>query len=80
MKGTLPRFTAYGTCDDGTSRCLWPEQVFFDGEPLLQVASDPDSGQFAVDSDRNVVLADDPAGHTVEVSTRRQWVVGHLRP
>lgn len=73
-EGDLPSFYAHGECKTGTSRCLWPEQVFFDGEPLAQVASDPASGQFAVDSGRGVVLADDPTGHTVEVTTRTEWI------
>ena len=76
VKGTLPEFSSGGYCKTGTSRCKWPEQVFFDGKPLLQVASEPRSGQFAVDGSRRIVLSDDPAGHTVEVSTRRHWLVG----
>jgi parallel beta-helix repeat protein len=76
IEGPLPTFEAHGRCSAGTSRCLWPEQVFFDGEPLEQVASNPKSGQFTVDSDRNVVLVDDPAGHTVEVTTRTGWIMG----
>jgi Right handed beta helix region len=63
-------------CETGTKRCTWPEQVFFDGKPLEQVASNPTTGQFALDANRRVLLADDPTGHTVEVSTRPQWVVG----
>src|SRR5215207_9462106 len=47
-------------CMPNTSRCLWPEQVFFDGKALAQVASEPQSGQFAVDSGRRVLLEDDP--------------------
>lgn len=72
---SVPTFTAHGTCLAGTTRCLWPEQVFFDARPLLQVASNPTTGQFAVDSSRRVLLADDPRGHTVEVTTRTNWVV-----
>jgi parallel beta-helix repeat protein len=74
---TLPDFPQTEVqCMPGTSRCLWPEQVFFDGRPLEQVASDPGPGQFAVDADRNVLLDDDPRGHLVEVSVRRYWVLG----
>jgi nitrous oxidase accessory protein NosD len=73
---STPAFSAHGECGDGTRRCLWPEQVFFDGEPLAQVASEPQSGQFAVDANRSVVLSDDPNGHTVEVSTRTGWIAG----
>jgi parallel beta-helix repeat protein len=76
VKGTLPKLSASGPCEAGTSRCQWPEQVFFDDKPLEQVASGPESGQFAVDGNRQVVLADNPSGHTVEVTVRRQWVVG----
>jgi hypothetical protein len=78
VRGGLPNLSAGKgvRCNPGTDRCLWPEQVFFDGRPLEQVASDPHRGQFAVDTHRNVVLADDPAGHTVEVSVRGQWIVG----
>ena len=73
---TLPSFSASGQCVTGTSRCVWPEQVFFDGKPLTQVASEPESWQFAVDSSRNILLADDPSEHTVEVTTRTEWVEG----
>jgi parallel beta-helix repeat protein len=76
VKGVVPPFFAGDgvKCTPGTERCLWPEQVFLDGKPLMQVDSNPQSGQFSVDSERNVVLADDPDGHVVEVSVRRQWV------
>lgn len=77
---TLPHFPQPPEveCMPDTSRCLWPEQVFFDDEPLQQVAPDqePQSGQFAVDAERRVVLADDPEGHQVEVTVRRHWVLG----
>ena len=62
-------------CMSGSDgRCRWPEQVFFDGKPLRQVAGSPRSGQFALDSDRRVLLADNPAGHTIEVTTRSFWI------
>lgn len=78
VKGVIPDFSAgYNVrCTSGTSRCLWPAQVFFDGRPLRQVASNPSSGQFAVTTNRNIMLAEDPSGHTVEVSTRKQWLAG----
>ena len=38
--------TPYGTCRSGTQRWQWPEQVFYDGKPLLQAANAPVSGQF----------------------------------
>jgi hypothetical protein len=61
-------------CDD--PRCNWPEQVFFDGTPLVEVApgTTPSSGQFALSGGRQVVLADNPAGHVLEVSTRTYWI------
>lgn len=70
---TFPRIDAPGRSSSG-GRQNWPEQVFFDGQPLLQVASDPVSGQFAVNSKREVILADDPTGHVVEVTTRQYWI------
>ena len=80
IKGGLPKFPASGQCKSGTKRCLWPAQVFLDGRPLLQVASRPAKGQFAVKTSargrRHIMLADNPGGHTVEVSIRQQWVVG----
>ena len=79
-KGSLPVFPAgdvyCNPLEIDTSRCKRPEQVFFDQNPLLQVVSNPQSGQFALNANRQVVLADDPTGHTVEVSTRTRWVQG----
>lgn len=71
----VPAFRPHGSCRLGTLRCRWAEQVFFDGRPLLQVALDPVSGQFSV-AEGVVTLADDPANHKVEVSTRTHWIVG----
>ncbi|CAN5808955.1 hypothetical protein BH23ACT11_BH23ACT11_01260 [soil metagenome] len=76
VRGKLPSFPAHGQCKSGTSRCKWPAQVFLDGKPLRQVASSPAKGQFAVDSNRRVIIANDPAGHNVEVTTRTRWIVG----
>ena len=74
--GTVPSLpTGNWPCMSGSDgRCRWPEQVFFDGKPLRQVAGSPRSGQFALDSDRRVLLADNPAGHTIEVTTRSFWI------
>ena len=63
-------------CEGGSQRCRWPEQVFLDGEPLDQVASEPRPGQFALDEGRKVILADDPANRLVEVTTRDRWIIG----
>jgi nitrous oxidase accessory protein NosD len=68
----VPAFTGGGECIE--ARCAWPEQVFVDGEPLLQVARNPAAGEFAIGPERRVVLADDPAGHVVEVTVRERWL------
>lgn len=68
----VPSFTGGGFCRD--ARCAWPEQVFVDGQPLAQVAADPTTGQFAIDQDRRVRLADDPTGRLVEVTVRERWL------
>ena len=71
----VPTFHTHGLCfDRTTNRCLWPEQVFFDGKPLLHVAGTPLSGQFAVNTDRTLILADNPQGHVIEVSVRTRWI------
>lgn len=59
-----------------TDRCDKPEQVFVDGKPLIQVASEPQSGQFALSRERRVLLGDDPRDKVVEVSVRQYWVRG----
>jgi Right handed beta helix region len=78
-QSTVPVFdisSNQGVCADRTNTCNWPEQVFVDGRPLTQVApvGTPASGQFTLDGARHVVLADNPAGHVVEVSTRTRWI------
>lgn len=70
----VPEFYTHGECREGTRRCLWAEQVFVDGTALLQVAADPGPGQFAVDGSRRVVLGENPAGRTVEVTVRDAWI------
>jgi parallel beta-helix repeat protein len=75
--GSVPSFyNPGGTCAPGTSRCLWPEQAFLDGTALIQVSttSTPAAGQFKIDGSRRIVLGQNPAGHTVEVSTRQGWL------
>jgi hypothetical protein len=75
---TLPIFNTshQGICADGTTRCNWPEQVYQDGTPLVQVGVGkvPTTGQFSVDTARHVVLGEDPTGHLMEVTTRERWV------
>lgn len=73
----VPLFSSHGECNvSSDGRCLWPEQVFYNGSPLRQVATGaiPSQGQFALDGDRRIVLADDPAGAFVEVSVRDRWM------
>lgn len=77
--GPLPALPVYNDpsrCADQTGdRCLHAEQVFVDGKPQQWVAANPAPGQFAVDGQRNVLLATNPSGHTVEVTTRARWLV-----
>jgi nitrous oxidase accessory protein NosD len=77
-RGTVPAFAQgnWPCMPWSHGQCRWPEQVFFDGRPLDQVAASPHSGQFAIDSTRRVILADDPRGHMVEVTTRQYWITG----
>lgn len=66
------------------SKCKWQEQVYIDGRALDQVShlDLPRPGEFNVTqggeawSQRQIRLADNPQGHTVEVSVRTQWVEG----
>jgi hypothetical protein len=75
-RGGLPSFQGNGVCDPTSDgRCRWPQQVFYDGRPLRQVAANPRPGEFSVAGDR-VTIADDPNGHTVEVTTRIRWIHG----
>jgi hypothetical protein len=76
---TVPNFYQEDvSCEQGTQRCAWPEQVFIDAQPQLQVASSatPKAGEFKVTSDRKVVLGSDPTAKTVEVTVRQHWITG----
>jgi len=68
----VPPLRGGGVCRE--PRCAWPEQVFLDGTPLGQVASNPGPGQFSIDADRRIVVADDPDGRQVEVTVRQRWL------
>ncbi len=68
----VPSFHTHGPCD--RESCKWPELVFYDGKPLLRVATSPAKGQFAITADRALILADPPEGHTVEVTVRTAWI------
>jgi parallel beta-helix repeat protein len=66
-------------CMPDTVRCHLPEQVFFDGRALVQVVGNqPPQNAFSLTKDRRVILGSrmDPRGRMVEVSVRREWVVG----
>jgi len=72
-------YLADGRCGPAsapTLGCVYREQVYLDGAPLQLIAPNttPALGQFALDSARHVVLADDPTGRTVEVTVRTRWL------
>jgi len=60
-----------GECVDGYSGCVFPEDVFIDGEMLWQVTEladvAPDTWYFDYAADK-IYLGQDPAGHVVETS------------
>lgn len=69
----------YGTptCADGShSTCNQPEQLWLDGVWFRRALGAPRPGhrEFGVTPQRRVILADNPAGHTVEVATRIRWL------
>lgn len=73
----VPDFSSHGACQEGSGdRCLWPEQVFRDGRPLLQIAAgmDPWPGEFALNAEGHIVIADDPGGAVMEVTARQHWI------
>lgn len=72
--------TSLGQCSCASQAICWlPQQVFVDGQPLAQIATGtPANGQFVVDLQTGAItlgLADNPSGHTVEVTTRDHWLV-----
>lgn len=64
------------SCELGSLRCSWPEQVFLDSEPLKQAGSRPEAGEFSLTAKRKVVLPADPGDRLVEVTVRRHWITG----
>jgi hypothetical protein len=64
----------HGDCEPGWERCEYPEDLYFDDEPLQHVATIGEVGagtwhfDYAADT---VYLGSDPAGHTVEIGTAR---------
>jgi hypothetical protein len=77
---TVPTLSAASAdpnaCEVDSNSCFDPEQVFYDGVQLTRApaGSAPQSGQFT-DDGTHIILADNPSGHLVEVSTRPRWVV-----
>jgi len=69
----------YGYCVKGYAACVYPEDVFIDDTPLLQVSSRSQvtAGTFYFDyaTDR-IYLADDPNGHLVEASATSHAFTG----
>lgn len=73
-KNTVPFLSSPESSRCKQPRCAWPQQAFRDGKPLLQVRANPATGQFAISSG-HVVLGDNPAGHTIEVTVRTRWML-----
>ena len=68
-----PNTQVHGECRKGYPRCSYPQDLYFDGKPLRAVAKKAKvkPGTFFYDYDHNAVyFADDPSGHTVELSYR----------
>jgi hypothetical protein len=62
-----------GECNEAHPACAFPTDLFVDNVPLFRVAKvdDVGPGNWYLDHDGRVVyLADDPAGHNVEISMR----------
>lgn len=68
-----PSTMVHGVCRRGFPRCGNPQDLYFDGKPLRAVAKKTKvkPGTFFYDYDNSAVyFADDPTGHTVELSYR----------
>lgn len=58
-------------CNPGYLGCIYPEDLFFDGKPLVHVIalSDVAAGKWYFDYSANIIyFYDNPSGHTVETS------------
>ncbi|MDX1994426.1 MAG: right-handed parallel beta-helix repeat-containing protein [bacterium] len=69
--GQTQQGSRVATCDEGYSRCNYPEDLYFDDEPLRHVSSlsQVRAGSWYFNYDTNeVFFADDPSGHKVEIS------------
>jgi parallel beta-helix repeat protein len=75
----LPETMNRISCIPHVVRCHLPEQVFVDGRALKQVVGNkPTRHAFSLTKDRRVILGSriNPRGKIIEVSVRREWVVG----
>jgi len=66
-----PRDENRGQCAAAHPACTYPEDLFFDDKPLGRVAKleDVNSGTWCLDyAGHQAYFADNPAGHTVEIS------------
>ena len=69
--GQTAQSTPAGTCETGTA-CSYNEDVYFDDSLLTRVldVASVGPGKFFFDYDNDqIVIGDDPAGHSVEVAT-----------
>ena len=75
----VPRGEYRGQCAAGHPACTFPEDLFFDNKPLVRMAelADVNSGKWYLDyAARLAYFADDPAGHTVELSVMPYAIKG----
>src|SRR3954452_10252689 len=77
LSGFNPNHPGY--CRQGVSSCQYANDVYFDNRPLRRVPSIAALGPGKVYVDESAgraYLADDPAGHTVELGVTRQAFTG----
>lgn len=61
----------WGFCDEGREACVYPEDLFIDGTQLVRMATEDDvtAGRWFLDpATGRLVIGDDPAGRSVELS------------
>jgi len=64
--------------DNSNDQICWDfEQVYLDGTRLAPVGASttPLPGQFAIDAQRHVLIADDPSEREIEVTVRPRWAL-----
>jgi len=72
--GQTQRGRVHGQCQAGFPMCAYPDDVFFDNQPLLHVGSVGAvvSGTFFFDYVNSLIyIGNNPAGHLVEAATTR---------